>query len=64
MGKTAMSKFAEAKELDKQADGLRKRDPESAIAMDALAHGKRKSAIKQLKRRPGKRGSRKGREVL
>lgn len=55
MGRTAMSKFREAKELDKQADGLRKRDAESAIAIDALAHAKRKSAIRQMRRKPGKK---------
>lgn len=52
MGRDAMSKFVEAKELDKQADALRKRDPVAAVAMDSLARTKRRSAIKQMRRRP------------
>lgn len=64
MGRDAMSKFAEAKELDKQADGLRKRDPGAAVSMDNLARAKRRSAIKQMRRKPGKQGSKAGQSVL
>lgn len=55
MGRSALSKLADADELSKRATGLRKRDPESARELDNLARSKRKSAIKQLKRRPKKR---------
>lgn len=55
MGRDAMSKFAEAKELDKQADVLRKRDPANAVKMDGLARKKRGQAIKQMSKRVGKR---------
>jgi len=52
MGKSAQSKLGEADDLDKIAGRLRKRDPESARELGGLARAKRKSAIKQLKRRP------------
>lgn len=52
MGKTAMSKLAEADELNKNAVRIRKRDPESARELDGLARKKRKSAIKQMNRHP------------
>jgi len=59
MGKTAMSKLADASLLDKEADKLRKRDPESAAALVDMAHKKRSAAIKQMRRRP-KKGTRSG----
>ena len=59
MGRDAMSKFAEAKELDRQADSLRKRDPGAAVAMDNLARGKRRMAIRQMRRRPRRSGGNK-----
>jgi hypothetical protein len=52
MGKTAMSKLSDASLLDKEADKLRKRDPESAAALGDMAHKKRSAAIKQMRRRP------------
>lgn len=52
MAREAMGKIREAKELDKIADGLRKRDPTSAAAFDSLAIKKRRSAIKQMRRAP------------
>lgn len=64
MGRDAMSKFAEAKELDKQADSLRKRDPAAAVQMDNLARSKRRSAIKQMRRRPKAKGGNKPAVVL
>ena len=54
MGRSALSKLADASDLNKEAQKIRKRDPESARALDDLARGKRKSAIKQMKRRPKK----------
>lgn len=55
MGRNAMSKLAEADDLNKTATRIRKRDPDNARALDDLAHSKRRSAIRQMKRRP-KRG--------
>lgn len=52
MGRSAMSKLDEADELTRKASKLRKKDSESARELDDLARSKRKSAIKQLKRRP------------
>lgn len=52
MGKSALSKLAEADDLNKTATKIRKRDGESARELDDLARRKRKSAIKQMKRRP------------
>lgn len=59
MGRDAMSKFAEAKELDRQADALRKRDPGAAVSMDNLARSKRRMAIRQMRRRPKRFGGNK-----
>lgn len=63
MSRTAMGKLTEADELNKTATKIRKRDPESARALDDLARGKRKSAIRQMKRRP-KHASTKGRTLV
>ena len=57
MGRTARSKLDEARQLDKDADALKKRDPEAASLMDGLARTKRRSAIRQMKRRPKRKGS-------
>lgn len=54
MGRSALSKLADASDLNKEAAKIKKRDPESARALDDLARLKRKSAIKQMKRRPKK----------
>lgn len=62
MSKTAIGKLDEADGLNKTATKIRKRDPESARQLDDLARGKRKSAIRQLKRRPKR--SRRARVVL
>lgn len=55
MGKSAESKLERADYLDKTAGRLLKRDPESARSLHDLARSSRKSAIRQLKRRPKKR---------
>jgi len=55
MSRTALGKLSEADELNKTATKIRKRDPESARDLDSLARAKRRSAIKQLKRRPKRR---------
>ena len=52
MSRTAMGKLAEADDLNKTATKIRKRDPDNARKLDDLAHTKRNSAIKQMKRRP------------
>ena len=52
MAKSAMGKLAEADDLNKTSQRIKKRDPESARELDELARRKRKSAIKQMKRRP------------
>lgn len=57
MGRSADSKFEEADRLDKRATNVGKRDPESARQMHDLARTKRKSAIKQMRRRPGRKSS-------
>jgi len=54
MGKTATSKLAEADSLDATASKITKKDPESSRELHELARAKRKSAIKQLKRKPRK----------
>lgn len=54
MGRSALSKLSEASDLNKEANKIRKRDPESARSLDDLARNKRKSAIKQMKHRPGR----------
>lgn len=59
MARDALGKLQEASTLNKEADKLRKRDPGSALALDSLAQAKRRSAIKQMRRRPNrKRASR------
>jgi len=52
-----MSKMREADELDKTATRINKRDPESSGQLKDLARSKRKSAIRQMKRRPKKKGT-------
>lgn len=52
MSRTAMGKLEEADDLNKTASRIRKRDPESARDLDALARTKRRSAIRQMRRRP------------
>lgn len=52
MARDAIGKLAEADELNKTATRIRKKDPASAVDLDNLARGKRRSAIKQLRRRP------------
>lgn len=64
MGRSADSKFAEADDLDKRATNIQKRDPESSRQMHDLARAKRKSAIRQLRRRPGRNSRSKGSAVL
>lgn len=64
MGRDAMSKLVEARELDKEADRLRKRDPVIAQRFDRLAHAKRESAARQMRRRPGKKGQKASKAVL
>lgn len=57
MARDAMGKLAEADDLNKTATKIRKRDPSSARKLDVLATRKRTQAIRQMGRRPGKRGS-------
>lgn len=52
VARDALGKLQEAKALDALADGLRKRDPAAAGQLDAAAKAKRRSAVKQLRRRP------------
>lgn len=52
MGRSAMSKLQEADTLTQQAGRLIKSDPESSRELKELARAKRRSAIKQMKRRP------------
>lgn len=47
-----MSKLAEADDLDNRAGKIAKRDADSSRELRELARVKRKSAIKQMKRRP------------
>lgn len=73
MGSTAMAKLEKAKRLDQTADGLKKRDPESAEKLHTLAKSERRKAIRQMtikRKRPtggGRKSSRVGptiREIL
>lgn len=57
MGRSAMSKLAEADDLDSRAGRIAKKDADSARELRELARGKRKSAIKQLKRHPKRKTS-------
>ena len=52
MGRSAEAKLERADGLNKTAAKIRKKDPESARELDDLARVQRRSAIKQLKRRP------------
>lgn len=52
MARDAMGKLMEASTLNKEADKLRKRDPAAAVSLDGLASRKRRSAIRQMSRRP------------
>lgn len=56
MGRTAEDKLREADLLHGHAVRVRKSDPGSADALEAAARRKRASAIKQLRRRPKRRG--------
>lgn len=53
-GRTALEKLKQASELDKLADGLKKRDPSTSTAIQDEANKKRKAAVKQMKKRPKK----------
>jgi len=56
MGKTAMSKLEEARQLDSEAAKLTKGDPESSRSLRDLARTKRKAAIRQMRsKRPSRR---------
>lgn len=57
MGRSALSKLADANELSREASKLNKKDPQSARELNDLARLKRRSAIKQMKRRPKARKS-------
>jgi len=52
LGKSAESKLERADFLNKTATKIRKKDPENARSLDDLARITRKSAIRQLRRRP------------
>lgn len=55
MARTAIGRLGEAKELDKLADSLKTRDPASSRAIQEKANALRRSAIKQLGRKPKKK---------
>lgn len=57
MARDALGKLSEASSLNKEADKLRKRDPSAAVQLDALASAKRRSAIRQMKRRPKRKSA-------
>lgn len=57
MARDALGKLAEADELDGRAAKLMKKDPASARELKQLARGKRKSAIKQLRKRVVRRAN-------
>lgn len=57
MGKSAESKLERADNLNKTATRIRKKDPESARQLDELARSQRRSAIKQMRRRPKRKKS-------
>lgn len=54
MARTALGRLQEARELDKIADGLKKRDPSNARRIQEKANALRSSAVKQLGRKPKK----------
>lgn len=64
MGRTAESKLERADFLNKTATKIRKKDAESARALDDLARVQRKAAIKQLKTKPKKKKTTGNRVVL
>lgn len=55
MARTALGRLGEAKELDKLADGLKKRDPTNSRRIQEQANRLRNSAVRQLARKPKKR---------
>lgn len=57
MARTALGRLQEAKELDKLADGLRKRDPPNARKIQEQANRLRSSAVRQLGRKPRRSGT-------
>ena len=57
MGKSAESKLERADFLNATASKIRKKDAESARELDELARTTRKSAIRQLKRRPKRKST-------
>lgn len=57
MARDALGKLQEASVLDKEAAKLKAKDPVSASELQNLARLKRKSAIKQMRRRPKRRKS-------
>lgn len=63
MGRSALSKLADANELSREAGKLAKKDPQSSRELNDLARAKRKSAIKQMKRRPRRKLSTLGLKV-
>lgn len=58
MGKSAEDKLEKADRLNATASKIRKKDPQSARELDDLARVQRKSAIRQLKRRPKRQATR------
>jgi len=52
LGKSVESKLERADFLNKTATKIRKKDPENARSLDDLARTTRRTAIRQLKRRP------------
>lgn len=58
MGRTAISKLDRADVLDKKSRELKSRDPEASAQLKDMARSERKKAIRQMRRRPGKRNIR------
>ncbi|KKL79979.1 hypothetical protein LCGC14_2009360 [marine sediment metagenome] len=55
MGNSAEDKLEKADRLNARATKIRKRDPESARDLDSLARSNRRTAIKQMRRKPPSR---------
>ena len=55
MGNSAEARLDKADRLDAKATKLLKKDPDSARELKDLARAARKSAIKQMKRKPPNR---------
>lgn len=55
MARDAIGRLKEAKDLDKMAREMMKKDPSNAAKLEKAAQSKRSSAVKQLTRKPKRR---------